>query len=101
MATTVTFTNSGHTSLRAARERPAAPILSITPHVDTARRLALVWGVHSVQVQDVTALPEMVEQARAMVRRESLASPGDTIVITAGLPFGAAGTTNLLHVAQA
>ena len=101
VAATVTFTSSGHTSLRAARERPAAPILSITPSVTTARRLAIVWGVHSVQVQDVTALPEMVAQARAMVRREALASPGDTVVITAGLPFGTAGTTNLLHVAQA
>jgi len=101
VAAIVTFTRSGFTSLRAARERPVAPVLSITPEVTTARRLALVWGVHPVHVQhDVNDVPSMVETACALARNEGYAATGELIVIAAGMPFGTAGTTNLLHIAQ-
>ena len=63
VAVIVTYTTSGSTSLRAARERPVPPILSMTPSITTARRLALVWGVHSVQTPDVATVAEMVEHA--------------------------------------
>jgi pyruvate kinase len=53
LAAMVTYTSSGATTVRAARERPVAPILSLTPHLSTARRLALVWGVHSVQTREL------------------------------------------------
>ena len=102
VAAIVTFTRSGFTSLRAARERPVAPVLSITPELATARRLALVWGVHPVHVQhDVNDVPSMVETACALARNEGYAAAGELIVIAAGMPFGTAGTTNLLHIAQA
>ncbi len=101
VAAMVTYTRSGYTSLRAARERPEAPVLSITPERSVARRLALVWGVHSVHVGDgVDDVPDMVERAAAVARDEGFAVAGDTVVIAAGLPFGTAGTTNLLHIAR-
>ena len=100
LAATVTYTSSGYSSLRAARERPAAPIVSLTPDIRTARRLALVWGVHSVHTHEVKDVPEMVDNACQTALREEFARPGDTVVIAAGMPFGVAGTTNLLRIAQ-
>lgn len=97
---TVTYTSSGHTSLRAARERPAAPILSITPQLATARRLALVWGVHSTISEAVHDERQMVSAACQAAVREGFARQGDQIAITAGMPFGQPGSTNLLRVAE-
>jgi pyruvate kinase len=100
VAATVTYTSSGATSLRAARERPEAPILSLTPHISTARRLSLVWGVHSVQTRELERVTEMTEYACRAAVEEGFAQPGDAIVIAAGLPFGVLGTTNLLHITR-
>jgi pyruvate kinase len=97
---TVTYTTSGHTSLRAARERPSAPILSITPKLSTARRMALVWGVHSTVSPDVPDVDAMVGLACRTALKEGFAQPGDQIAITAGMPFGQPGTTNLLRMAE-
>jgi pyruvate kinase len=100
MAALVTYTAAGRTALRAARERPAAPILSLTPDLATARRLALVWGTHAVHVQEFGRLSEIVDNACAIVTREGFARPGDTITVTGGMPFGISGGTNLLRIAQ-
>jgi len=99
-AATVTYTSSGFTSLRAARERPAVPILSLTPDIATARRMAMVWGVHAVLVDDVHDVGEMIECACRTAHAEGFAQPGQKVVVVAGLPFGQSGTTNLLHVAR-
>jgi pyruvate kinase len=99
-AATVTYTSSGFTSLRAARERPAVPILSLTPEIVSARRMAMVWGVHAVLVDDVRDVAEMIDCACRSARDEGFAKPGDDVVVVAGLPFGQSGTTNLLHVAR-
>ncbi len=96
----VTYTAAGRTALRAARERPAAPILSLTPDLATARRLALVWGTHAVHVHEFGRLSEIVDNACAIVTREGFARPGDTIAVTGGMPFGISGRTNLLRIAQ-
>jgi len=97
---TVTYTETGSTSLQAARERPMAPIISITPHQATARRLALAWGVHStVMDHDVADVNEMVDAACHITFAEGLGRPGDQIAIAAGMPFGQPGNTNLLRVA--
>ena len=98
-AAIVCYTSSGHTSLRAARERPEAPILSLTPHIRTARRLALAWGVHSVHIDDVADVRQMTAIAREIACRERFAETGQTIVAIAGMPFGEPGTTNLLRIA--
>jgi pyruvate kinase len=96
----VTYTSSGYTSLRTARERPAAPILSMAMSIETARRLTLVWGVHSVHVHEIHDANEMSDYARETVLKEGFAQSGDIIVIAAGMPFGAAGKTNMLKIAN-
>jgi pyruvate kinase len=100
IAVTVTYTSSGFSTLRTARERPEAPILSLTPSIDTARRLSLVWGVHSVQTPDIQRVQEMVDRACQVALSEGFADIGDSLVIMAGMPFGRSGTTNMLRIAQ-
>jgi pyruvate kinase len=99
VAAAVTYTESGSTCLRAARERPRVPILGLTPLQSTARRLALVWGVHSVSGEEATRVQEMVDTACRVAVSEGLASSGDTLVIAAGMPFKEPGSTNLLRIA--
>lgn len=98
-AAIVTFSSTGSTTLRCARERPGVPILGLTPRPDTARRLALAWGVHSVQIDDLHSFSEMVTKAVASASREGFAKPGQRVVITAGVPFGTPGATNILRIA--
>jgi pyruvate kinase len=100
VAAVVTYTTSGSTTLRAARERPAVPILGLTPDARTARRLALAWGVHAVQTREAARVTEIVDDACAAAAREGLAGPGDIVAIAAGQPFGVAGSTNLLRIAR-
>ncbi|KQN06480.1 MULTISPECIES: pyruvate kinase [unclassified Sphingomonas] len=94
------FTKSGSTARRIARERPAVPIMVLTPQIDTARRLGLLWGVHAVHTRDVESFEEMVAKAKRMVLRHKLANAGDRVVVCAGVPFGTPGSTNVLHVVQ-
>jgi pyruvate kinase len=96
----VTYTMSGKTTLRAARERPAAPILCLTPDTATARRMALVWGAFAVLTPEAADVADVVEQATAAASAAELANSGDLIAIAAGMPFGVAGTTNLLRIAR-
>jgi len=95
----VTYTTSGATALRASRERPDHPILGLITRRVTARKLSVAWGVHAVVVEDARDLDEMVQKARQYAKSEGFAEPGASIVITAGLPFGTPGATNLLRVA--
>jgi pyruvate kinase len=98
---TVAYTTSGSTSLRIARERPEAPILSLTPNLATARRLALVWGVHSVHTEDAKDAEDMVAKASRIALDEGFAESGRPLVIIAGMPFGTPGSTNLLRITWA
>ncbi|MXZ79933.1 MAG: pyruvate kinase [Gammaproteobacteria bacterium] len=102
-AATVTYTSSGSTSLRAARERPQSPILSITPSIRAARYMSMVWGVHPVAVDvanEEADVLQVIKAAKEIAVAEEFASPGQAVVITAGLPFGTSGTTNLIHVSR-
>lgn len=96
----VAYTTSGYSSLRTARERPMVLIVSITPKLETARRLALAWGVHSMVGRDVNSVDEMVTAACRTVLREGFVVTGDQIVIAAGTPFGQPGSTNLLRLTE-
>jgi len=98
-AAIVTYTTSGATALRASRERPDRPILGLVTRASTARKLTIAWGVHPVLSGDAANVDDMVEKARAAALREGLAAPGSSIVITAGMPFGTPGATNLLRLA--
>jgi pyruvate kinase len=95
----VCYTGSGPTGLRVARERPSNPILALTPIVQTARRLALAWGIHCVIVPDAQSIEEMFSAAGEITVKEGFAKPGDRILISAGVPIGTPGTTNMLRVA--
>ena len=98
-AAIVTYTTTGSTTLRAARERPDVRILCLTPNLDTARRMTLAWGVHAMQTADVHNFADMVARAVRVARQEKLAKPGERLVITAGVPFGTPGATNILRIA--
>ncbi len=95
----VTYTTSGSTALRAARERGTTPIVAMTPSLPTARRLALVWGLHCVHTNDAENFADMVEKACNTCFKEGFARPGERIVIMAGVPFGTPGSTNILRIA--
>ncbi|HEV8028344.1 MAG TPA: pyruvate kinase [Stellaceae bacterium] len=98
-AAIVSYTTSGATALRTARERPGVPILALTSNLQTARRLALVWGLHCVHTSDVTNFGDMVKKASQITREEGFADTGERIVVTAGVPFGTPGATNTLRIA--
>jgi pyruvate kinase len=95
-----TFTMSGSTALRAARERPDVPILGLTAKPSTARKLALLWGVHWVLTHDIASFTEMVQTATEAARTEGFAETGQRLVVTAGVPFGTPGATNVLRIAR-
>jgi pyruvate kinase len=100
VAAMVAYTSSGASALRMARERPRAPIIGMTPRRETARRLALAWGVNPVVCSDVSGVDDMTQRAVATAKQLQFAQPGQTIVIAAGVPFGTPGSTNLLRIAQ-
>jgi pyruvate kinase len=95
----VSWTSSGSTGLRAARERPSVPIIALTPVQGTGRRLALAWGLHCVVTEDAHDFEDMVDRACRIACREGFAAPGQSIVVTAGVPLGTPGATNLLRIA--
>ncbi len=95
----VTFTSTGSTTLRASRERPLVPILGLTPRAETARRLVLAWGVHAVETEDLHTFGDMVVTAIRVAKSEEIADVGDAMAITAGVPFGTPGATNILRIA--
>ena len=97
-AAIVTYTTSGSTTLRASRQRPDVPVICLTGNRDTARRLALAWGVHAVVTGDVRSFNEMVRRAARLARREGFARKGQKVVVTAGVPFGTPGATNVLRI---
>ncbi|MCF6343618.1 MAG: pyruvate kinase [Devosiaceae bacterium] len=95
----VTYTSSGSTGLRAARERPAIPIIALSPNLRTTRRLSLVWGLHCVQTEDAKDLEDMVSRASSISLQEGFAQVGERIAITAGVPLGTPGATNMIRIA--
>jgi len=98
-AAIVNYTTSGSTALRTARERPSMPILCLTEDLSVARRMALSYGVHAVHTEDVDNFADMVEKAVRMAKEHGIAENGQRLVITAGVPFGTPGSTNILRIA--
>ena len=99
-AAIVCFTTSGSTARRISRERPAVPMLVLTPSLKTARRLGLLWGAHAVRTKDIGSFEEMIAKAKRMALRHRIAKAGDRIVIIAGVPFGTPGSTNVIHTVR-
>jgi len=95
----VCYTATGSTVLRVTRERPGIPVIGLTPIESTARRLSLVWGVQSILTGDPENLSLMVRKACRIAFEEGLVKPRDGILITAGVPLGSPGATNMIRIA--
>lgn len=93
------YTESGQTALLVARERPRVPVIAMTSRVGTARRMCLTWGLHCVPTSVLDRFKTAVINAARAARTEGFADPSDYLVVTAGVPFGKSGTTNILRVA--
>jgi pyruvate kinase len=95
----VAWTASGATGLRISRERPEPPILALTPIVNTARRLALAWGVHAIVTEDARDVDDMATRACQLAAAEGFAHTSQRIIVVAGVPFGTPGATNMIRIA--
>ncbi len=94
----VCFTRSGYTAHTIARYRAAPPITAITMTDEVKRRCALIWGVDALQSVQVVNTDEMVEQVDRLLQENSLAQPGELVIIVASSPVGKGGRTNLLKL---
>lgn len=95
----VSTTMSGHTARQIARHRPITPITAVSPNPKTQHQLTLVWGVQCIIVPDFTDTDEMLRRTTEAMRPSGL-KKGDRIVVTAGIPFGSKGRTNLIQVQE-
>jgi pyruvate kinase len=97
----VTYTMSGSTALRAAKMRPNMPIVCLTPDMTVARRLVLSYGVNPIhtpnEIEDFTG---PARHAASVLRDAGFAEDGESFVMTAGVPFGTPGSTNILRIAK-
>lgn len=99
LAAIICYTSSGSTGVRVARERPSKAIIALSPNIRTARRLSVVWGIQCLLTEDAVSHEDMVDRACVIAYREGYARPGDRVAITAGIPLGTPGATNLLRIA--
>ncbi|MCR4426713.1 MAG: pyruvate kinase, partial [Firmicutes bacterium] len=97
-AAIITSTQSGWTARMVAKYRPHAPIVGVTTDPATARRLSLLWGVYPLLGDPISTTDEMIDMAVERARKAGFVHDGDLIVLTAGVPLGVPGTTNLLKV---
>ena len=95
----ICWTSSGSTGLRVARERPACPIVAISPNLSTGRRLSVGWGIHCIVAEDARDFDDMVERACRLACKDGFAKVGQRVIIVAGVPLGRPGATNMLRIA--
>ncbi|MFY9273042.1 MAG: pyruvate kinase [Thermacetogeniaceae bacterium] len=94
----ITSTKSGFTARSVSKYRPRAPVIAVCPDERVRRKLCLVWGVQPLPTEDINNTDEMIKKAVDTSLNEGLIKCGDLIVITAGVPAGVPGTTNLIKV---
>ena len=94
----LTCNESGHTAISVARHRPSCTVIAITPHDSTIRRMQLFWGVQAIKGRQFENSDDMVKQAINVSLGEGAIQSGDLVVVTAGVPSGSAGTTNMIRV---
>jgi pyruvate kinase len=99
LAAILCLTSSGATALRVARERPEPPVIALSPNLATARRLAIVWGVHCVVTDEAHDIDAMVARACRIAFRENFARTGQRVIVVAGVPLGTPGATNMVRIA--
>ncbi len=94
----VSFTISGGTARLVAKYRPNIPIIAFSPIINMAQKLSLVWGVTPLEIDDISSVDELLEAAKVQLKNRKLVQPGDKVVITAGVPVGWTGKTNMIKV---
>ncbi len=94
------FTTSGGTAIRISRERALTPLIAMTPEIDTARRLQLYWGIDAGLLFDLSRFATVMYAAVQTIEERGYGVEGDWVIVTAGVPFGRAGTTNTLRLTQ-
>ena len=92
------YTTSGATALRLSRVRPNSRILALTPHLKTARRLMLSWGLQAVVTEDPSGFDDMLKMVESIAKSSLGLSKGDIVITVAGIPFGEGGSTNTLNI---
>lgn len=96
----ITFSVSGKTALRAAKERLGIPILNLTINEKVANQMALVWGVRSIVIGSLKEVMLAPAYALKIAKEAGMARIGDEVIISAGVPFGTQGSTNIIHIAK-
>ncbi len=97
-AAIVAYTQSGSTAVRVSRCRPNVPVLALTPTQSVACRMLLYWGIRSHLITVPSSVDDVFSLAARLAKELGYAKTGDLIVITAGVPIGEAGSTNMLKV---
>ena len=94
----IVFSNSGKSAKLVSAMRPAAKILTISPNVNISRQVSLLWGVQSINSRDANGWKDMMSISKEIIRKLKFIKKNDFVVITAGLPFGKAGMTNMIRL---
>ncbi len=94
----IVFSNSGKSAKLVSAMRPAAKILTISPNIHVSRQVSLLWGVQSINSRDANGWKDMMSISREIIKKLKFINKNDFVVITAGLPFGKAGMTNMVRL---
>ena len=94
----IVFSNSGKSAKLVSAMRPAAKIVTISPNINVSRQVSLLWGVHSINSRDASGWKDMMSISKEIIKKLRFIKKNDFVVITAGLPFGRAGMTNMVRL---
>ena len=92
------FSNSGKSAKLVSAMRPAAKIVTISPNINVSRQVSLLWGVQSINSRDANGWKDMMSISKEIIKKLRFIKKNDFVVITAGLPFGKAGMTNMVRL---
>jgi len=94
----IVFSNSGKSAKLVSAMRPAAKILTISPNINVSRQVSLLWGVQSINSRDANGWKDMMSISKEIIKKLKFIKKNDFVIITAGLPFGRAGMTNMIRL---
>ena len=94
----IVFSNSGKSAKLVSAMRPAAKIITISPNINVCRQVSLLWGVQSKNSRDANGWKDMMSISREIIKKLKFIRRNDFVIITAGLPFGRAGMTNMIRL---
>ena len=94
----IVFSNSGKSAKLVSAMRPAAKILTISPNINVSRQVSLLWGVQSINRRDANSWKDMMSISKEIIKKLKFIKKNDFVIITAGLPFGKAGMTNMIRL---